>query len=72
MLEVKDSRVFPNVELIEKESDSSYFDARSEGAIRWSSPIQTWLELSLAGPREREAAQALEAALARGEAESLL
>jgi hypothetical protein len=72
LLEIKESRVFPNVELIEEESDPFYFDARVEGAIRWASPIQTWLELSLAGPREREAAQPLEIALAKGEADALL
>ncbi len=72
LLEIKESRVFPNVELIEEESDPFYFDARVEGAVRWASPIQTWLELALAGPREREAAQLLEIALAKGEADALL
>lgn len=72
LLEIKESHVFPNVELIEEESEPFYSDARVEGAVRWASPIQTWLELSLAGPREREVAKTLKIALAKGEASALL
>ncbi|MCX6378957.1 MAG: hypothetical protein NT023_05690 [Armatimonadetes bacterium] len=72
LLEVKETRVFPNLQLIEENSDVVYFDTRQEGLVRWASPIQAWLELSLGGPREREAAQSLETALLEGQADSLL
>lgn len=72
LLEVKETRVFPNLTLIQEKNDVVYFDARKEGAVRWASPLQTWLELTLGGPREREAAQTLEAALLKGQANSLL
>jgi hypothetical protein len=37
-----------------------YFDLRADGNALWASPIQTWLELTHGGPREREAAEGLE------------
>lgn len=64
--------LFPNLQLIEEKSDVVYFDARQEGVARWASPIQAWLELSLGGPREREAAQSLEMALLKGQEDPLL
>jgi hypothetical protein len=66
------SRVFPSIELIEEKSDAVYFDVREDGDVLWASPVQTWLELSAAGPREREAAKVLEMAILQGRAEDLL
>ncbi len=71
LLDVTPGRAFSNIELREADSDLFYFDLRFEGGIRWASPIQTWLELSHAGPREREAARHLEAFLLSGKAEAL-
>lgn len=66
-LEVSIGPLFPNIELIEEQSVLFYFDARLQENIRWASPIQTWLELSHSGPREREAAQQLQPFLRKGE-----
>ncbi len=70
-LEVTPGPLFPNVELLEEKNDLFYFDARQRGNTLWASPIQTWIELSLSGPREREAAEQLEAILRRGEGTTL-
>lgn len=63
LLGVSETRVFPNAELVEDSSETAHFDRRVEGGIAWASPVQTWLELMRAGPREREAAEALGQAL---------
>ncbi len=66
LLELKETRVFPNLELIQETSDRVYFDARSDHGVLWASPLQSWLELASAGPREREAAEVLKAKLESG------
>lgn len=58
-LEIKEGRTFSNIELKEAEKNLSFFDTREDGFARWASPIQTWLELVQAGPREAEAAQSM-------------
>jgi hypothetical protein len=58
-LEIKEGRAFANVEIIESEKNLPFFDVRSTPEAIWASPIQTWLELSQAGPRESEAANDL-------------
>ena len=68
---MRETRVFPNIELIENQEDLTYFDARRREDGVWASPIQTWLELATGGPREREAAKLLRAALAQGRGEEL-
>lgn len=70
-LEVTSGALFPNIELIEETNDLFYFDARFERNKLWASPIQTWIELSLSGPREREAAEQLESILRKGEGATL-
>lgn len=71
LVELRPTRVFPNIELTQNESDLVYFDARREGAEVWASPIQTWLELALGGPREREAVQTLETTLVKSRGEGI-
>lgn len=71
LLGVQETHVFPNVELVEDGSEVAHFDRRVEGGIAWASPVQTWLELMKAGPREREAADALEQMLVQGGRDSL-
>ena len=66
LLELKETRVFPNLELIQETADGVYFDARSENGVLWASPLQSWLELAFAGPRDREAAHVLKKALLGG------
>jgi hypothetical protein len=60
VLEIKQGRGFANIHLYEDRKNLVFFDARSENRILWSSPIQTWLELATAGPREQEAADEME------------
>lgn len=71
LVELRATRVFPNVELIEDRGDASYFDGRRDGAQVWASPVQTWLELATGGPRERDAAETLASALAQSRGEQL-
>lgn len=68
---MRETRAFPNIELIESKNDLTYFDVRRQGNELWASPIQTWIELATGGPREREAAQSLRAALAQSRGEEL-
>ena len=60
LLEVKSTRVFPNIELVEVKSELVYFDARRANREVWASPIQTWLELVSGNAREQDAANLLQ------------
>ena len=71
LLEVEETRIFPNIELIEEGAPVVYFDGRPEAFQVWASPVQTWLELMSSGPREQEGAKGLEAALMDGRAATL-
>ena len=71
LIELRETRVFPNVELIEEKDDPVYFDARQEDGAVWASPIQTWVELATSGPREREAALSLRPLLAQSRGDQL-
>lgn len=71
LLELQETRLFPNVRLIEDKGDAVYFDARPEQSARWASPIQCWLELATGGPREQDASQALEARLKESGSEDM-
>ena len=48
---------FPNLELIETEDETVYFDAREEKDFWWASPVQTYLELMAGDKRDRETAE---------------
>jgi DNA-binding transcriptional ArsR family regulator len=48
---------FPNLELVETEDESVYFDARQEGDFWWASPVQVYLELIVGDKRDRETAE---------------
>lgn len=67
LLELKPTRLFPTIELIEDKSPVPYFDARVLGKESLASPIQTWLELSVGDSRERVAAQQLRSSIGRKE-----
>ena len=71
LIDVSPTRVFPNIELVDNQSDLAYFDARQDGNKIWTSPIQTWLELASGGPREQEAAADLAVLLAQSRGEDL-
>lgn len=48
---------FPNLELIETEDETAYFDARQEGGFWWASPVQVYLELMAGDKRDQETAE---------------
>jgi hypothetical protein len=48
---------FPNLELIETEDETVYFDARKEGNSWWASPVQVYLELMAGDKRDQETAE---------------
>jgi hypothetical protein len=52
---------FPNVEFLETNDPTVYFDRRKPGPIPFISPLQAYLELSKGGKREQEAAEPLRA-----------
>lgn len=48
---------FPNLELIETEDETVYFDARPAGGLWWASPVQVYLELMAGDKRDQETAE---------------
>lgn len=48
---------FPNLELVETEDETVYFDAQQEGDFWWASPVQVYLELMAGDKRDRETAE---------------
>jgi len=54
---IQEAQRFPNLELIETDEDFVYFDARSETGVRYSCPVQTFLELMVGDKRDRETAE---------------
>jgi hypothetical protein len=48
---------FPNVELIETDDETVYFDAREDTEFWWASPVQVYLELMAGDKRDRETAE---------------
>jgi hypothetical protein len=71
LLHVEPTRVFPNVELVEEQRLSHYFDSRHSGQAIMASPVQVWLELVNGGPRERDAANSIEQLLLNSQGEIL-
>jgi hypothetical protein len=54
---------FPNLELIETEDETAYFDARFSGGFWWSSPVQIYLELMAGDKRDQETAEQVRSTL---------
>jgi len=54
---------FPNLELIETEDETVYFDARQEGNFWWASPVQVYLELMAGDKRDRDTAEQVKSLL---------
>jgi len=48
---------FPNLELVETDDETIYFDARQDGDFWWSSPVQVYLELMAGDKRDQETAE---------------
>ncbi len=54
---------FPNLELIETEDETVYFDARQDQNFWWASPVQVYLELMTGDKRDRETAEQIKSSL---------
>jgi len=48
---------FPNLEIIETEDETVFFDAREQQNFWWASPVQVYLELMAGDKRDRETAE---------------
>jgi hypothetical protein len=48
---------FPNLELVETDDETVYFDSREEGKFWWASPVQVYLELMAGDKRDQETAE---------------
>jgi hypothetical protein len=48
---------FPNLELIETEDETVYFDGRQVENFWWASPVQVFLELMAGDKRDQETAE---------------
>ncbi len=48
---------FPNLEIVETEDETVYFDSRQEGGFWWASPVQVYLELMTGDKRDQETAE---------------
>lgn len=56
---------FPNLEIIETEDETVFFDARQEGNFWWASPLQVYLELMTGDKRDQETAEQVKSFLLR-------
>jgi hypothetical protein len=57
---------FPNVELIETDDETVYFDAREDEEFWWASPVQVYLELMAGDKRDRETAEQVKTFILKG------
>ena len=48
---------FPNLEIIETDDETVYFDARKDEEFWWASPVQVYLELMTGDKRDKETAE---------------
>jgi len=54
---------FPNLELVETDDETVYFDARKEGDFWWASPVQVYLELMAGDKRDQETAEQVKSSI---------
>jgi predicted oxidoreductase len=48
---------FPNLEIIEADDETAYFDALEDDKFLWASSVQVYLELMAGDKRDRETAE---------------
>ena len=68
--DVREQDRFPDVELLETDDDSVYFDRRLIGGCAFASSLQTYLELARGGKREQETAEQVKLVIWRNLAQS--
>jgi hypothetical protein len=64
-LPVSKSDRFPNLELMEVEDVTVYFDAQEEEGFFWASPVQVYLELMAGDKRDQETAKLLKPSIVK-------
>ena len=57
---------FPNLEVVETEDETVYFDGRREGDFWWASPVQVYLELMSGDKRDQETAEQVKSLILKG------
>jgi hypothetical protein len=57
---------FPDLELIEADDETVYFDAPEDAEFWWASPAQVYLELMVGDKRDRETAEQLRSLILKG------
>lgn len=55
-VEFKETTRFSNLEIVETNDKTVYFDTRLQEGFNWASPVQTYLELMAGGQREKDTA----------------
>lgn len=58
-IDLDESSLFPNLEVISTDDPSVFFDLRQTDGVDWTSPLQVYLELANGDKRERETADQL-------------
>jgi len=56
---LRESSSFPDIELLETEDETVYFDIRQVEQMPWASPVQSYLELMAGDKRDRQTAVTL-------------
>ena len=56
-IEFRETNRFPNLEIIETQDKTVYFDTRSNKGFDWASPLQTYLELMAGDQRDQDTAE---------------
>jgi hypothetical protein len=63
---------FPDLELIETDDETVYFDAREQDGFWWASLLQVYLELKTGDKRDRETADQIKSFLIAPKPQSLI
>jgi len=71
-LPISSSDRFSNLELIETDDETVYFDARQEDGFWWASPVQVYLELMVGDKRDQETAEQVKSFLLTNLGQALL
>ncbi len=56
-VEFTETSRFPDIEIVETDDQTVYFDRRQEDGFYWTSPLEAYLALRASGKRERETAE---------------
>jgi hypothetical protein len=60
---LEEVETFPDLELLETDDPTVYFDSRETETLPFASPVQAWLELQAGDKRQRDSAEVVRAAV---------